>query len=163
GKVEEAHVLVWNGVRIMRGTPSPDGPQGSFEKIDVSGAQANKVARERIAMLRAEGFEEIVDAPKPQRAAAPRATRVSPAARAPQAPSKARPAVAPAWTKRLSTPAGEAIARQLAKLRKALAKVGLDHRAREIESLARPGIDFAVKKAKTVDPKSVVSRIGGAP
>ena len=71
-------------MRIMRGTPSPDGPQGSFEKIDLTGAAADKEARRRIAALLAEGFEEIVETEPP---ALPKA-KVQP--RPKPAPSKAR-------------------------------------------------------------------------
>ncbi|MBK6529920.1 MAG: hypothetical protein IPF99_10030 [Deltaproteobacteria bacterium] len=155
GKIEEAHLMIWNGVRIMRGAPHRDGPQGSFEKIDVEGAEAERVAAERIAALLAEGFDEISEE-------VPSAVQVTAKAppRKPEPPSRARPvALQPAWMNELVPP----LDKQLATLKKKLARAGLGHRSAEIEALARPGIALSVKKAKLADLKAVVSRIGGDP
>lgn len=155
GKIEEAHLTIWNGVRIMRGAPHRDGPQESFEKIDVKGAEAERVAAERIAALLAEGFEEIFEE-------VPGAVQVTAKAppRKPEPPSRARPvALQPAWMNELAPP----LDKQLATLKKKLARAGLGHRSAEIEALARPGIALSVKKAKLADLKTVVSRIGGDP
>jgi len=154
GKVEEVLLMVWNGVRIMRGTPHPDGPQGSFERIQLEGAAAAAEAERRLAAFRAEGFREIVDdeepAPEPKRAA-----KV-----APEKPSQARPVKAkPRWMRGMPA----SVEKELAKIRKALGKAGLAHRAAEIEVLARPGMDLKLKRAKPADLKGVASRMGGDP
>jgi hypothetical protein len=65
----------------------------------------------------------------------------------------------PRWAANLPA----ALEKQRKQFRKALEEAGLGHRAAEIEALARPAIDLTAKLAKTIDPKRVVSRIGGDP
>jgi hypothetical protein len=160
GKVEEVMVMVWDGLRIMRGTPHRDGPQGSFEEVELSDAKAKAEAKRRIAALIAEGFVEFD--PEAEKKAA--AAAAPPKAREPEKPkdtrpSKARAVTRPKWQARLPAPAEK----ELAKIRKSIAKAGLAHRSAEIEALARPAITFSAKKAKPADMKGVVSRIGGDP
>nr|MBK7067503.1 DUF1963 domain-containing protein [Deltaproteobacteria bacterium] len=113
------------------------------------------MAAERIAALLAGGLRrDLREVPS-----AVQVTAKAPP-RKPEPPSRARPvALQPAWMNELVPP----LDKQLATLKKKLARAGLGHRSAEIEALARPGIALSVKKAKLADLKAVVSRIGGDP
>jgi cell wall assembly regulator SMI1 len=61
GAPEAVMLLLWNGVRIMRGPPSPDGPQGHFEKLDLTGDAADAEFERRLQALLGEGFVEVTE------------------------------------------------------------------------------------------------------
>jgi hypothetical protein len=76
----------------------------------------------------------------------------------PPKPSKARPAKAPAWLKKLTAP----LAKQKQRLEALARKAGLAHRFPEIVALMRPSVAFGVKPTRKL-PAKLVSRLGGDP